>query len=210
MKQLIFTLTLVFMVLSARSADFTSSPIPDTIWHQMQGKSYHYNKQIRRTDLRYLQILHVDKEGKIHHGQLICHQSIAQDLLDIFRELYKAKYPIERVQLMDQYDGNDERSMRANNTSCFNYRKVAGSSKLSAHSRGMAIDLNPLYNPYYKKYKSGREKIQPSCARTYINRKADYPYKIEKGDLCYRLFIAHGFKWGGAWRSVKDYQHFEK
>jgi hypothetical protein len=100
--------------------------------------------------------------------------------------------------------------MTANNTSCFCYRKIAGSPRLSKHSLGLAIDINPLQNPCVKRRKDGTLFIQPQAGRQYANRQKNHPYKITKGDLCYRLFLAHGFSWGGNWRSSKDYQHFEK
>ena len=100
--------------------------------------------------------------------------------------------------------------MQANNTSCFNFRRVAGSSKLSAHSRGMAIDINPLQNPCIRQRKDGSTSVQPATGRCYADRSKHWPYQIVRGDLCHRLFTEHGFKWGGAWRSVKDYQHFER
>ena len=85
-----------------------------------------------------------------------------------------------------------------------------GSKKLSNHALGMAIDINPLYNPCVKRRKDGTLLIQPSTARPYVNRSKSFKYKITKSDLCYRLFTQHGFQWGGAWRTLKDYQHFEK
>lgn len=112
--------------------------------------------------------------------------------------------------LVDEYRADDETSMRANNTSCFCYRTVAGSRKVSAHAMGMAVDINPLYNPYVKRRANGRLFIQPANADPYTHRERRFDYKIERGDLCHRLFLQHGFSWGGAWRSLKDYQHFEK
>ena len=114
------------------------------------------------------------------------------------------------MRLPDVYDADDERQMRANNTSCFCYRNVSGSKNLSKHARGLAIDINPLQNPCVKLRRNGTIQIQPAAGRKYALRKLKFPYKIEKGDLCYRLFIEHGFSWGGNWRSTKDYQHFEK
>ena len=143
-------------------------------------------------------------------GELICNKAIAQDLLTIFRELYDNHYPIERMQLIDDFDANDEKSMRANNTSCFCYRTISNSTKISKHALGLAVDINPLYNPYYRRYRNGRVKIQPSNAARYCDRKKQFAYKIDSNDLCYKLFIKHGFQWGGAWTSLKDYQHFEK
>jgi hypothetical protein len=100
--------------------------------------------------------------------------------------------------------------MRHNNSSCFNFRTIAGSKKLSLHAQGMAVDINTLYNPYYKKRANGTVFVQPANARPYLRRSAKFPYKIVRGDLCHRLFLQHGFTWGGAWRDRKDYQHFEK
>lgn len=210
MKRLIFIFLSILPLFVFSKSGFTSQPIPDSVWTRMQGKSYHPNPYIHRSDLRYLRVLHYDYDGKIHQGEIVCNKNIASDLLDIFGKLYDAKYPIGKIRLIDDYGANDEKSMQDNNTSCFNYRKVAGSKKLSAHSRGMAVDINTFYNPYYKKYRSGKIKLQPSTAGAYVNRSRTFRYKITKGDLCYRLFIQHGFKWGGLWRSVKDYQHFEK
>ena len=157
-----------------------------------------------------LKVLHVDFEGKTQQGVLICNKDIAKDLREIFTELYKAKYPIERIRPISEYGNDDERSMQANNTSCYCYRTVEGTSKLSKHARGMAIDVNPLYNPCVKRKKDGTLLVQPSTGKPYVNRSKSFKYKITQQDLCYRLFTKHGFRWGGAWRSLKDYQHFEK
>lgn len=100
--------------------------------------------------------------------------------------------------------------MRANNTSAFCYRVVKGSRRLSPHARGMAVDLNTLYNPCYRRSRSGRVTIQPATAARFVDRSADFPCKITRSDLAFRLFTVHGFRWGGAWKSVKDWQHFEK
>jgi hypothetical protein len=176
----------------------------------MQGKSFPVGCKVSRNDLRYLRIKHYDLQGRVHEGEMICNKRIANDLIDIFKELYRQKYPIERMRLIDDYDADDEKSMQANNTSCFCYRRVEGYNKLSNHSMGMAVDINPLYNPLYKRYSNGKELVQPSNAKRYCDRKASFNYKIVKGDLLYRLFVNHGFEWGGNWRSKKDYQHFEK
>lgn len=189
---------------------FRQQPIPDDVFARMQGKSWPKDCTVARSDLRYLTVLHYGFDGKAHKGELVCNKAIARDVLEIFRELYRQKYPIESVRLIDDFNGNDEQSMRANNTSCFCFRRVKGSKKLSAHSRGMAVDINPLYNPYYKKRHDGTVVVQPATARRYVDRRAAFPHKIDRNDLAYKLFIAHGFRWGGAWRTVKDYQHFER
>ncbi len=188
---------------------FTVSEIPDSIWAKMQGKSFHANPHIGRKDLRYLQVSHWDYDKKTHQGELICNRIIADKLVAIFRELYQHHYPIQQIRLPDEYDANDEQQMRANNTSCFCYRVVSGTQKLSYHARGLAVDINPLYNPYVRYRKNGTRIVEPANATAYANRNGQFLYKIEKGDLCYQLFIRHGFTWGGAWKTMKDYQHFE-
>ena len=191
------------------SLKFCQEEISDAVFCRMMGKSYKEECTTPREELRYLRVLHYNKVGEELQGELVCHKDIAEDLLAIFRELYQAKYPIERMVLIDEYDADDEASMRANNTSAFNFRKASGMRTLSKHSTGMAIDINPLYNPLVK-HREGRTRVYPSNATPYIDRSQDFPYKIVKGDLCYRLFKKYGFSWGGDWKSSKDYQHFEK
>ena len=160
-------------------------------------------------ELRCIRVLHVNLDRDTLAGEMICNKAIAADLVDIFRELYHQGYPIERMVPIDEYGADDELSMRANNSSSFCYRVIAGSTRLSNHARGMAVDLNPLYNPYVKT-SGGKTVIQPATAGPYVDRKAGFPYKIDVNDAAYKIFIAHGFTWGGAWTSLKDYQHFEK
>ena len=157
-----------------------------------------------------LQVQHVDFQGKTQQGIIICNRAIAQDLREIFSELYRRKYPIERIRPISEYGDDDERSMQANNTSCYCYRPIEGSTKLSNHALGRAIDVNPLYNPCVRRKKDGTLLIQPATGRPYVDRSKSFKYKITTKDLCYRLFMQHGFRWGGSWRSLKDYQHFEK
>lgn len=191
---------------------FYHTALTEEIKARITGKSYPDTDeplQISYEDLAYVHVLHYDFQGQVQEGELICNQSIAQDLVDIFYELYESQYPIEKIRLIDEYDADDEASMADNNTSCFNYRTVSGRTKLSNHSYGCAIDINPLYNPYVRT-SGGKELISPDNAVPYADRSADFPYKIDKNDVCYKLFIEHGFSWGGAWNSSKDYQHFEK
>ena len=166
-----------------------------------------YGQQVQLDTLR---VQYVDFQGKNQYGLLVCNKLIASDLREIFEELYMAKYPIERIRPISEYGNDDERSMRANNTSCYCYRVVEGSTKLSKHAQGLAIDINPLYNPCVRRKKDGTLLIQPATGKPYVDRSKKFKYKITRQDLCYRLFTERGFRWGGAWRSLKDYQHFEK
>lgn len=190
---------------------FAIQEISDEIFERIKGKSCKDNCTVPLSDLRYLTVLHHDGKGNVKTGELICNKDIAEDLLDIFRNLYKAGYPIEKMVLVDEYDAVDRASMRDNNTSCFNFRTVAGTSNLSNHATGRAIDINPLYNPWVKVRKGGKIQVSPENGRPYADRsRNDFPYKIDENDLLYKEFIAHGFKWGGHWKSSQDYQHFEK
>ena len=161
-------------------------------------------------ELRYVHILHYDFDGNVTEGELICNKAIAQDFVEIFYELYVAGYQIERVTLIENYDGDDTASMSDNNTSCFNFRPVDGTDTLSKHAYGLAIDINPFYNPYVTFTGDGGQNVSPEGSESYADRSQEFPYKIDTDDLCYKLFIEHGFIWGGNWNSCKDYQHFQK
>lgn len=189
---------------------FQQQAVSESVFARIKGKSYKAHCPLPLTDLRYVKVLHCNAEGKPQLGELLCHKNIATDLVDIFKNLYKAHYRIERMILIDAYGADDERSMSANNTTCFNFRYVAGTQRLSNHSKGCAIDINPLYNPYVKRSKNGVLHVSPASARPFADRSKKFAYKIDTTDLCYREFIRHGFVWGGAWKRSKDYQHFEK
>ena len=188
---------------------FIAEPIPDGVWMRMQGKTFHKTSPVRRDDLRHVRALHWDYDNQIHIGEMVCHKLIADRVAQILRTLYEHRYPIQRMVLPDVYDADDERQMRDNNSSCYCHRVIHGSNKLSKHARGLAVDINPLYNPYYRQYANGTRVVQPTTATAYCDRARSFPYKIERDDLCVRLFTEAGFKWGGNWTSCKDYQHFE-
>lgn len=188
---------------------FSAQPIPDKVFARMRGKSFPKDCRVPRSSLRYVRILHYDVDGLVRLGEMVCHKDIAADLVEIFSELYRHHYPIHSVRLIDDFEANDEQSMRANNSSCFCFRVIKGQKRLSKHAQGLAVDINTLYNPCVRRM-GGKLSVQPSTAVKYADRSQNFPYKIDRNDLLHRLFIAHGFRWGGAWRSVKDYQHFEK
>ena len=160
------------------------------------------------TQQMYVHVLHYDFEGRITTGELLVYSGIAQTILEIFKELYDAQYPIEKIRLVSEYGWDDTASMQDNNTSAFNFRKIAGTNEWSKHARGMAIDINPLYNPYVYR-QGGSVSVQPKEAYSYADRSADCTYYIQAGDVCYEAFVSRGFTWGGDWENPKDYQHFQ-
>lgn len=189
--------------------DFYISEIPDDIFAKMQGKSYKEDCTVPREDLRYVHVRHMGFDGEAKDGELVVNKAIADDVLAIFEELYKADYPIEKVRLVDEYDADDEASMSDNNSSVFNFRFISHTTRISRHGLGMAVDINTRYNPYVKTV-DGKLSIEPANGADYVDRSKDFPHKIDHEDLCYKLFKEHGFTWGGDWTHSKDYQHFER
>ena len=193
----------------AQAGIFTSSGITDEIKVRITGKSYAEGCTVPYEDLRYLQLSYVDFNGETQLGEMICNKAIAADLIEIFSELYHEGYQIDKIRLIDDYNADDDASCDDDNTSCFNYRVVAGSTNLSKHAQGVAVDLNPFYNPYVT-YPNGKIRISPVGSEAYADRSSDFPHKIDENDLAYKLFTKHGFTWGGHWKTLKDYQHFQK
>ena len=190
--------------------DFYMTRITEDILKRIEDKSYPEGATISIDDLRWLHVMHYGFDGEVHEGELIVNHEVAHDVLEIFKELFEIKYPIEKIRLIDEYNAEDEASMEDNNSSAFCYRTIAESDTLSNHAKGLAIDINPLYNPYVYERKDGSLFLQPENAGDYVDRDADNPYYIKKDDACYQIFINHGFTWGGDWKSKKDYQHFER
>lgn len=188
---------------------FYQEKISDAVFQRIYGKSYKKECTVPRRELRYVRVLYYGFDKKTHIGELVVNRRIAGEICKIFYSLYCRKYPIEKMVLVDEYNASDEASMADNNTSAFNYRLVSGTTRLSKHSYGMAVDINPLYNPYLH-ILHGKKVCEPANAKKYIDRRKSFAHKIDKHDLCYRLFTKYGFVWGGDWRNMKDYQHFEK
>ncbi|MGE5494499.1 MAG: M15 family metallopeptidase [Burkholderiales bacterium] len=166
--------------------------LSDEIKERITGLSYPTDDtgcKISYDDLRYIKLKHYDFEGRVHGGELIVNKALADEVTNIFYELYKAKYPLTSVKLVDDFGqpGDDTLSMEANNTSAFCYRTVFGGGHLSRHSYGAAIDINPLYNPYLD---DGR--IAPLAGAPYADRTKDFPGKIDHDDLAYKLFKKYG------------------
>jgi len=163
-------------------------------------------------DLCYIQVIHhnFNKEDKL--GELIVHKSIAIDMIKIMNELYDINYPIYQMKLISNFNANDWESIEADNTSSFNCRKITGGKKWSNHAYGKAIDINPLENPYISKkgYISHKESIRYK-KRIHLNNESFQNKAILlANDKATKIFKKYGFKWGGDWKTIKDYQHFEK
>jgi hypothetical protein len=175
------------------------TPIPTT----MHLVSWHRGCPVPLRDLRLIKLSYWGFDGKAHDGELVAHRDAADDLVSVFRRLYAVRYPIRRMRRIDFYGASDDRSLAADNTSAFNCRPVAGTTRWSEHAYGRAIDINPVENPYV----IGNH-VSPESGRRYADRHKRLPGMIHDGDAVVRAFAAVGWGWGGHWRSPTDYQHF--
>jgi len=178
--------------------------IDDQLKEIMQGKSYHDNETVSFEDLRLVTVLYYGYDENDHEGEIVVHKDIAEKVLNVFKILYDKKFPIESIKLVDYFEGDDDLSMKANNSSGFNFRVIPGTDRISNHGYGLAIDINPLVNPYVTK-----KGVFPFEGEAYVDRNQEVKGMIKENDVCYNAFISEGFTWGGAWQNSKDYQHFE-
>jgi len=153
--------------------------------------------------LRLLRLTYWGFDGKAHSGHLMVNRQYARPMVGVFAKLYAAKFPIRRMRLIDAYGASDHKSMAADNTSAFNGRYVSGTTRWSMHAYGLAIDINPVENPYV----SGSH-VSPAAGARYADRNLKARGMIHPGDVVVRAFQSIGWKWGGYWPGTKDYQHF--
>ena len=188
------------------------SPITPQIKKRMiEGNSWRKGCPVALKDLRYLRVKHINFNGKDVMGEIIVHKEVAAEVTEIFKALYHADYPIRKMRLVSDYKGSDWQSIESDNTSAFNCRKATGSKKWSKHSYGKAIDINPIENPYI----SRKGHISHKASLTYkkrVHKSTMYADKaiLLKKDKAVKIFKKYGWKWGGDWSKVKDYQHFFK
>jgi hypothetical protein len=189
------------------------TPLPDDVRAEMIGVSWREGCPVTLDELRLLKPRYLGFDGETRTGEIVVHHSAADDVAAIFEELYAAGFQIERMARIDAYGGDDDKSMAANNTSAFNCRPVAGRNKgFSRHAYGIAIDVNPKTNPFVRlgKGKGGKDRVDPPGGEAYLDRTQKLPGLIVKGDAAYKAFTRRGFTWGGDWRTIKDYQHFQR
>jgi D-alanyl-D-alanine carboxypeptidase-like protein len=172
---------------------------------RMTGKSWHRGCPVRIRDLRLIRLTHWGFDREVRWGYLVVNRWQAYRMRRVMRKLFDARFPIRRMRLVDRYGANDRRSMNANNTSAFNCRFVAGTTRWSEHAYGRAIDINPIQNPYV----SGGV-ASPAAGQAYVDRSQRRKGMIHAGGRVVRAFAGVGWEWGGYWSSPKDYQHFSR
>jgi poly-gamma-glutamate synthesis protein (capsule biosynthesis protein) len=170
---------------------------------RITGTSWHDEPRCPRfTELAYLRLAHVTFEGGVAIGELLVAVTIAARAVELFRRLYALGFPIRQMKLVDDYAADDERSMSADNTSAFNYRMVAGTTILSQHARGLAIDINPVENPWRKP-----ERIAPAEGEAFADRRVIRPGMFVRPGPVVAAIDELGWEWGGDWRHARDDHH---
>src|SRR5215218_317021 len=186
----------------------TIESVPSSVQQRMTGSSHDPARcPVELTDLRLLTMRYVGFDGRAHTGQMVVHHRHARGLVGVFRELYEARFPIRRMQLIDAYGGDDNRSMAADNSSAYNCRTVADTSTFSDHAYGAAVDINPVENPYVT-----ANGVLPAAGRRFVDVDRSRDAETARGvivadDVAVRAFARIGWKWGGVWNEP-DYQHF--
>ena len=182
---------------------FTHTVAPVT--REQLPYSWHQGCPVGPSSLRRLRVGYWGFDGKSRVGMLIVNRSAVGPLTVVFRRLYRARFPIRRMRPIDAYGGNDERSLAADNTAAFNCRYAVGPGpkRWSVHAYGLAVDVNPVENPYRE---SGR--VHPRAGMAYLDRRNVRPGMAVRGGLLVSAFASVGWQWGGRWTGTPDYQHF--
>ncbi|MGL4913942.1 MAG: M15 family metallopeptidase [Romboutsia sp.] len=183
---------------------FSYTSIPENIKEKMIGLSMPENEPISFDTLSYLTLSYYDFDGNIKTGEMIVDKRVASQVVDIFKEVFDKKYPIDKIKLIDEYNAIDNLSMANNNSSSFCYRTIANTTNLSNHGKGLAIDINPLQNPHVV-----GDNVSPKEGYVFADRLNIQMGMIVEGDDLYNAFTERGWSWGGHWNNP-DYQHFEK
>jgi hypothetical protein len=167
------------------------------------GSSHRAGCPLPVADLRLVQVTHLGFDGLPRQGELVVHHAHAAGVVEVFRQLHAARFPVQRMLTVEQYGSDDDRSMAANNTSAYNCRRTTGGTGWSEHAYGTALDINPVQNPYVR-----GTTVEPEAGRAYLDRSRVRPGMVARGELAVRAFAAIGWEWGGDFRTLKDYQHF--
>jgi hypothetical protein len=153
--------------------------------------------------LRLVTLRYWGFDGEPHVGHLVIARGASWKVASVFRKLFDRRFPIRRMRLIENYGADDDRSMAADNTSAFNGRYVSGTRRWSMHAYGIAIDIDPVENPYV-----AGSHVSPYVGRAFADRSLRRPGMIRAGGAVVRAFAAIGWEWGGYWRPARDYQHF--
>jgi hypothetical protein len=189
-----------------RPFTFSAARLGPATRRRVTGSSWHPGCPVGLEDLRLLRVGYFGFDGRDHVGRLIVAASSVSAMRRAFGTLFRARFPIRQMRLVDDYGASDFRSIEADNTSAFNCRNATGSTRFSEHAFGRAVDVNPLENPYV--YTNGT--TTHPASRPFLDRSRHRPGMSFPGGVLVHAFAAAGWGWGGNWRppSATDYQHF--
>ncbi len=180
----------------------SAAVISDDVWESINGVSWKPGCPVGREGLRLLSMSHWDANLQPATGEMVVAAQHAEVVLAAFEDLYNARFPIAQMKRVDAFEGNDNQSMVANNTSAFNCRRISGTQRWSQHAYGGAIDINPFWNPWVQ-----NERVDPKQAQAFADRKNLRPGMLTEGSTAVTAFTSRGWGWGGHWQRSKDYQH---
>jgi D-alanyl-D-alanine carboxypeptidase len=183
---------------------FTAAPLSKSVRKRVVGSSWRKGCPVPLAGLRYLTVSYRDFKGRPQVGELIVSKDSVRAIRKAFRMLYSRRFPIRRMNLVDDYGASDFKSIEADNTSAFNCRQRTGGGGWSQHAYGRAVDVNPIENPYV--FADGT--TSHPASRPYLDRSKKRPGMALPGGTLVRAFRRVGWGWGGKWVGVKDYQHF--
>lgn len=176
------------------------SPAPREV---IQRSTWARGCPVGRRDLAWLRVTFRGFDDRRHTGELLVNRSVADDLVGVFGTLWRQRFPMERVVVVESIDQDAPPTGDGNGTGAFVCRAVTGGTSYSQHAYGLAIDVNTFQNPY----KRG-EVVLPELASSYLRRERVRPGMITASGPVVRAFAAIGWEWGGDWRTLKDFQHF--
>jgi hypothetical protein len=191
---------------ATRPFTFSASGLGPNTRRRVTGVSWRPGCPVPLDDLRLLRIGYRGFDGRDHLGTMIVAAASVPAMRQAFATLFRARFPIRRMRLVDDYDASDFASIEADNTSAFNCRPATGSTRFSEHAYGRAVDINPIENPYV--YPGGT--TVHAASRPFLDRSKHRRGMAFRGGVLVRAFAQVGWKWGGNWRppSATDYQHF--
>jgi D-alanyl-D-alanine carboxypeptidase len=190
-------------------ARFTGAvgPVPPSVAERMRGRSWKPDdaRCPRLDGLAHVEVDHVDFTGAARRGELVVARAIGDATVALFARLFAIGFPIRSLRLIDELDADDDRSMAADNSSAFNFRVVAGTQVLSQHAHGLAIDLNPVENPWVTP-----ASFVPAAGEPYLDRARIRPGMLVRPGPVVAILDELGWEWGGDWRHASDYHHVVK
>jgi hypothetical protein len=181
---------------------FTLGPVPDDV---LARSSWVEECPVTPDDLSYITVSHWGFDERYHTGEMIVNAAVASDIVEVFRRLHEASFPIEQMRVVRLEEIDAHPTGDWNDTTSFVCRPAVGSTGWSQHAYGLAVDVNPFHNPYLK-----GDLVLPELASAYLDRDELRPGMVESGDVVYQAFTAIGWGWGGQWNSLKDWMHFSQ